>query len=267
MLETIKDWAMYYASIGWPVFPCKDDKAPYVQGGCLAATTDPELIKRWWIIYPDANIGVATGNGLAVVDIDQEETPEGCVLPSTLTSKTNRGHHYWYTAPQPVKGGAHIGMPHVDLRGEGGYVIAPPSVHESGHVYAWCQPDPPDPAEMVQAPDWVLSRVHGAKRTDAYKVSDDEEDDFAWRPAKEGERDQRAVALAARQVKTGATNQRELANIILSWNERNEPPMGTLVGDKPAKDWAMEKAFQALQLAAGNGGRKIEHHLLRPGCR
>lgn len=256
-METLKEWAIFYASKGWRVFPCGQDKKPLVQGGCLSATADYEIVRRWWTVFPDANIGIATGDGLAVVDIDQAETPEGVEIIPTATVKTSRGHHYYYSAHQEVKGGANIHMPHVDLRGEGGYVIAPPSVHESGHVYTW-EGDIPDLTELPVAPDWVLSRTHGGRRVDQHAVTEDEEREHAWRPAREGERDARAVSFAARLVKGGLIIQRDLANSILSWNEQNEPPMGTLVGDPEPKEWANAKAKQALMLAAGNGGRKIE---------
>lgn len=252
MSNEMRDAAISYAARGWPVLPCNTEKKPLILHGLLNASLDPELIKRWWLIWPDANIGIRTGDGLAVVDIDQEDTPEGCDLPPTLTVKTGRGHHYYYSTPQKIQGGAHINMPHVDLRGEGGYVIAPPSVHANGHVYTWLSD-----SDMVLAPDWVLSRNFSRGRVDTHQVTDQEEDDWSWRPAAKGERDQRAISFAARQVKTGQTNQRELANVILAWNRTNEPPMGTLVDDPEAKEWAMAKAFQALQLVAGNGGERL----------
>lgn len=257
-MRSLRDWAMFYASKGFRVFPCATDKTPLVSGGCLAATADTEIVRRWWAMYPEANIGLATGDGLAVVDIDQEDTPEGVEIPATLTVKTGRGHHYYYSTPQSVKGGTHIKMPHVDLRGEGGYVIVPGSIHANGHVYTWEEIDDlPNFESMVQAPDWVLSRTHGGRRVDNFAVTEDDEREHAWRPAREGERDARAVSFAARLVKGGLIIQRDLANSILSWNEQNEPPMGTLVGDPEPKEWANAKAKQALLLAAGNGGRKI----------
>ena len=77
-MTALRDAALDYASKGYPVFPLKPcDKIPAISksmggSGCLDATKDAETIKRWWDEIPDANIGLATGNGFWVLDIDGE---------------------------------------------------------------------------------------------------------------------------------------------------------------------------------------------------
>ena len=157
------DWALAYASRGLHVFPlhsmrdgrctCGQDcgknaaKHPRVKRGFKAATTDVSQIKKWWRKWPDANIGIATGavSGIVVIDIDGDNglaTLQALVnqhgpLPRTAMVKTARGWHLYFILPAggtiPCSTGNGL-----DVRGDGGYVVAPPSVHATGHVYQWC---------------------------------------------------------------------------------------------------------------------------------
>lgn len=140
--------ALEYASRGWAVFPCRG-KVPLTANGFKDATTSPEQIGAWWRQYPDANIAVATGkiSGIVVVDIDIKKGVAGDEslfaleqkygkLPDTPTSITpSGGRHYFfkYVNPVPCKVGI---APGIDIRGDGGYVILPPSVIHDKY-YGW----------------------------------------------------------------------------------------------------------------------------------
>lgn len=146
--------AHQYAEHGWPVFPCagKNPAIPKRQGGngFKDATTDPTVIDRMWGRFPGANIGLRTGqaSGLAVLDIDPRhggtnalnriETERGC-LPGTLMSQTGSGGlHMLYKWAPGIGCGVNLWGPGLDLRGEGGYIIAPPSTHpDTGKPYTW----------------------------------------------------------------------------------------------------------------------------------
>jgi hypothetical protein len=120
-----------------------------VRGGFKAATVGPSQIRAWWEKWPDANIGIATGqaSGLLVLDIDgadgltalQRLRDLNGLLPATLTVATGRGLHLYYALRQgeEVRCSSSEGL---DVRGDGGYVVAPPSVHETGAVYRWVSP-------------------------------------------------------------------------------------------------------------------------------
>jgi len=163
------DWAQQYAKRGFSVFPlhsikkgqctcrAKNDcgspgKHPHwepktLEKGVKDATTDEGIINRWFKKWPDANIGIATGrkSGIVVVDIDGalgeksiKTLQRRCgKLPATLKARTGNGAHLFY------KSGGHeyknkTGVyPGVDVRGEGGYIVAPPSVHIAGRRYSW----------------------------------------------------------------------------------------------------------------------------------
>ena len=134
------------------IFPAhiKDKrKVPRIKGWYKKATQDLEQIKKWWAKWPDANIAVRTGkvSGIVVVDIDvgrggleawaEIEDTHGRV--DTLTSITGGGgRHLIFRAPDAdLKSTSDQIAPGIDTRAEGGYIIAPPSVHISGQCYEW----------------------------------------------------------------------------------------------------------------------------------
>lgn len=153
--------ALAYAARGVPVFPCRPDKSPYVKGGFKAASKDPDQIGRWWARWPDALIGMPTGaaSEMWVLDVDELATFEAAniTLPTTRRARTGKGLHYYfrYDPAHPVTNKQRDNRrPGTDVRGDGGYVILPPSLHPSGRRYEWedeCQP--------VIAPPEILALV------------------------------------------------------------------------------------------------------------
>jgi Bifunctional DNA primase/polymerase, N-terminal len=116
-----------------------------VPHGVKDATTNRARILAWWASHPLANIGLATGHRFDVLDVDgpagehamrQLAAAHGLVSAGPLVRTGGGGWHY-YLAPTGL-GNAHPwDLPHVDWRGRGGYVVAPPSRHASGHPYQW----------------------------------------------------------------------------------------------------------------------------------
>lgn len=148
--------ALDYASKGLPVFPCDGEKHPRVKGGFKSATTDAAQIRQWWARWPDAMIGMPAGEatGVWVLDIDDPEVFEAecpIELPMTQRCDTGKGYHLYFkfdpanpvsnrqcTAQQKTDGSWPIPkLPGAETRGEGGYVIVPPSLHPSGKRYTW----------------------------------------------------------------------------------------------------------------------------------
>ena len=169
MVGALHAAARKYAELGMPVFPLQPrGKAPATASGCLQATTDTAVIGRWWDAAPDMNVAIATGgaSGVFVVDVDDEigeatirelERANGA-LPSTVESLTGRGRHIWFRLGEhdPVRNSAGKIGPGVDIRGNGGYVVAPPSVHPTGRKYEWSVDSACDFAE---APDWLHEKM------------------------------------------------------------------------------------------------------------
>jgi hypothetical protein len=140
--------ALWYAQHGYPVFPCTPrGKTPLTEHGCKDATTDAGQIRAWWQQWPTANIGVATGPHLTVLDIDPDkggltwlDNAPNELLPVTPTVNTGGGgYHKWYLTPPglTIPNSAGRIAAGIDVRGGGGYVIAPPSIHPTGTPYTW----------------------------------------------------------------------------------------------------------------------------------
>ena len=145
------DWALKYAQQNYAVFPLVPrSKVPATQHGFQDASTDPDQIRRWWATNPNYNIGVATGNGLVVIDVDDkpEEGKHGTLelngwerehgaLAQTWTVLTGTGGvHYWYRTNENFTNSTEI-LGAIDVRSLGGYVVAPPSIHPNGTPYEW----------------------------------------------------------------------------------------------------------------------------------
>lgn len=138
--------ALFHAEAGRPVFPCAPvTHKPRVTGGFHAATTNPAQIKRWWQKWPDAMPGIPTGpkSGLAVLDLDMKKGKDGISalrdlgydpdsLSPCIVSTTTGGRHLFFAHPEGLKSTSDKLALGVDVRAEGGYVIAPGAVEKKG---------------------------------------------------------------------------------------------------------------------------------------
>jgi hypothetical protein len=163
--------ALALAQKGFHIFPCRPrDKRPATANGLKDASADPDVIRAWWQQQPDNNIAIATGaaSGIFVIDVDgldaeaalrQLEAEHGA-LPATVEAITARGRHIYFRWPQePVRNSAGKIGTHIDVRGDGGYVLCPPSIHPSGRRYCWSV----DSADRIaDAPSWLLAKQNGA---------------------------------------------------------------------------------------------------------
>lgn len=159
--------ALALASEGLRVFPLAErDKVPKIPkweggSGCKDGTTDVEQIKTWWSMWPNCNVGVATGNGLLVVDIDGDDGAvtlselvlEHGPLPKTRCVKTASGFHFWFHANGALRNSAKTKLGKgIDTRSDGGYVVAA-GVHPSGIRYV------SDDSPIASAPDWLVEAL------------------------------------------------------------------------------------------------------------
>lgn len=185
------DGAVTYAGRGWPVFPvagigesgacrCRagaacahPGKHPLTRHGLRGATCDVDQLRTWWRSWPTANVAVVTGAvaGTVVIDVDLEKGGRESLaaleqrygpLPATLTARTGGGGlHMLYAHPgREVRNragglpGVTDPLPGIDLRGDGGYIVAAPSLHASGRRYEWA-----DPAVAVATwPGWLIEQ-------------------------------------------------------------------------------------------------------------
>ncbi len=166
--------ALALAGHGLRVLPNRPrQKQPIDKDWPNLATTDPETIRGWWKRHPDANPGVLTGDDVFVLDVDGAEgqiskeilEEEHGRLPPTWEVKTpggngDRQHSYYRTPPGVVvrNSAGKLGK-RLDVRGAGGQVVAPPSVHPNGNPYIWAAGHAPDDLPLALAPAWLVELV------------------------------------------------------------------------------------------------------------
>ena len=125
--------------------PAKHPLGSLVPHGVKDATTNRARVLAWWTRHPQANIGLATGHSFDVLDVDGpsgEQAIRELAATHGLHSsgplvRTGGGGWHFYLAPTGLGNVQPAGLAHVDWRGRGGYVVAPPSRHASGHSYQW----------------------------------------------------------------------------------------------------------------------------------
>lgn len=200
--------ALSYAAQGRRVHPCRpSDKTPYLKWG-TAASSDLHVVRAWFEnIYPLALIGLCTGDGLVVVDVDPrhggEFDPE---LATTLTAQTPGGgwHHYFYS-DEPI--GCRVGLlPGIDVRGAGGYVIA---VGSPG--YKWFNDN-----KVLVLPPAICAAMRGGNRSpDKYGPSFEPADSVA-----EGGRNDYMARFVGWSIRAFESDEAEVIALALEHNEQ-----------------------------------------------
>ena len=235
MQRSLISTALTLARRGNAIFPCLPyDKRPATRRGFKDATTDLDTIRDWWRREPLFNVAVATGaiSGFFAIDVDglnaeaelrklERELGE---FPSTVEVITARGRHLYFKMPNsPVPSSAGKIAVGVDVRGDGGYVLVPHSIHPSGRLYAWSVDTS---STIATAPDWLLARVTTPRRTDDKSAAPS----FGWRDlvidgVEEGQRDITVTRLCGHLLRRYVDPFITL-EILQLWNEAHcRPPL------------------------------------------
>mgnify|MGYP001609433811 CR=1 FL=1 len=178
--DSLLTTAVAYAERGWSVIPIGPNKLPHIRWKIrqVRRATVDELL-AYWTRWPSANVGVVTGSisgGLVVVDADDDDAVSavldllGDVVPGIV--ETACGGHYWFTdrTAQIHRNGVRLAGRKLDVRGEGGYVVAPPSVHSSGHVYRWVNDGGTPPSALPPLPQSLSNLITAQKPTSSAYV-------------------------------------------------------------------------------------------------
>lgn len=151
--------ALTYSLLGRSVIPVGKDKKPCIPWkNFQKERANEEQIRKWFQKFPDANIGIVTGKISEIIIVDVEKGGKIDDLPKTLHTKTGGGgYHFYYRYDplRPIKNATRI-RTLTDIRGDGGYVVAPPSIHASGKEYEWVLPET-EIKELAEFPYWLLS--------------------------------------------------------------------------------------------------------------
>jgi hypothetical protein len=161
--SVLREAALNFASRGWPVLPVAKTKVPLTRHGYKDGTRDATVIRDYWEKWPDANVGIVTGapSGIVVIDIDGPDGEDSLKalegiygpLPPTLEARTGRGRHLYYKTNMMRCPTGRLGLG-IDFKGDGGFVVAPPSIHDSGQSYAWI-----NECEPAELPAWVVTQL------------------------------------------------------------------------------------------------------------
>lgn len=172
-LGRVHDAITYGCGWRWPVFPVRaNEKDPATRHGFKDATCDLDRILAWWDAQPDYNIGIATGepSGLVVIDVDSYDalpdlTERLGPLPPTLAAWTPRGGvHALYRHPGiRVKSTAGKLAPGIDVRADGGYIVAVGSATTDGR-YEWRDDPYPGPPDLPDLPDAWIDAMNGSAK-------------------------------------------------------------------------------------------------------
>jgi len=283
-MNELKEAALQYANIGLAVFPLiEKDKRPLTANGFKDATTDPAKIEEWWAIHPNANVGIATGQvsgGLVAIDmdVDKEKDKDGyhtftkwcddnfLILPDSWLSITGRGgYHLFYKSAFPVP--SKIGwLEDVDIRADGGYVVAPPSIHPNGTRYEWEQA--PDEYELITSDDTEVEFIFNsvlvdnkASKAEPLKVPEE---------IPEGHRDEYMFKLACKYQAMGMSDSEMMAALMVANKERCKPPLSDREIQKKLKQAQKYQKGEVVSVNAdtvaqrktyNKTGRKIEESI------
>lgn len=237
--DRLSEAALSYQKRGWSIFPIKG-KQPLVQWKPYQSKpASIEQIKKWWKTYPYASIGLVTGkiSNLIVLDVDGEEGAKYIKdngIPPTPCVKTSRGSHYYFKYPgftvqnfAKKKG--------LDLRGDGGYVVLPPSKHPSGINYEWTIP--PEQEEPAKSPGWVLKLITEKEKS---KPLPETEINRLLKGVKVGERHFAATRLTGHWLGSNLPSN-ETVQLLRQWNKNNKPSLPESELDRMVNDFSIAK--------------------------
>lgn len=250
--------AIEYAKRGLAVFPLAErDKVPCIAGGFKNATTDPEQIAAFWKHRPNANIGIATGGmsgGLVVIDCDYDEArgedgmrtvrsfeaANGEFPDSACVSTPRGGEHLYFLTDEPFDCSVNSDEG-VDIRADGGYVVAPPSIHPNGGMYEW----------DMDIDDYGIQKADASVLAFIRKLQGEKKGKHFVMPETigKGERNDTIFKLACSMQSKGEQDEMIYAYCIATNNVKCKPPLSNAEVEKIVE--------QALRYQKGEGNRRI----------
>lgn len=236
MPSSLRDAALSYRRRGWSVIPISPATKVPPKGFSLETffrrLPTEEEIEQWWRAMPRAGVGIVTGkvSNLIVLDVDTKKGADANAIyetyPTGVVSRTGSGGgHFYYEYPSdrdhvPNVVGRENGKPNgLDLRADGGYVVAPPTLHPSGRRYEWITARRPRP----MAPD-LLARILPKENNGSDPGSTEPWLSDVLAGVDEGGRNDAAARLAGYYFKKGMPADVVEQQLIL-WNQNNRPPL------------------------------------------
>lgn len=229
--------ALSYAKYHWSIIPMRTrEKRPLIrwmqyQQRCATSSE----INQWYEQWPDANVGIVTGvvSGIVVLDIDPRHGGDESLdqwikeygpLPLTAEVKTGGGgrHLYFKHSGGLIRNKVGI-VPGIDLRGDGGCIVAPPSMHPNGKQYCWVSGHEPDQMKIAELPNWLMQILTGETQHKGQALSH-------WRNLvhegiPEGDRNNTIASICGHLLWHGV-DPGVVMELLLCWNRvRCHPPL------------------------------------------
>jgi hypothetical protein len=233
MNEVLRD----YIRRGWSIIPIiPRDKRPLVRWEDFQTRlpSEPE-VSAWFRAWPDAGVAIVTGaiSRVVVVDVDLQHDGESALnhieslygrLPKTLECRTGGGGRHLYFSHSGGLVRNRVGLlPGIDLRGDGGYVVAPPSRHATGALYAWADDAGPNYAALAPLPGWAVR--HGIEQLPRVGRPIDHWRELVRKGVLAGERNNTIASLAGHLLRRGVDDA-VVMELLLCWNRmRCRPPL------------------------------------------
>jgi hypothetical protein len=225
--------ALRLTRLGYAIFPCRPGrKEPATPHGVLDATTDEATIRTWWARWPSANLALATGRGLVVIDVDtgaawpnESEREYIRQLRPPLARTPRGGWHIYFRVPsgRAWRNSASRLAEHVDVRCDGGYVLVQPSRTEHGE-YRWLRPLRPL-AELPEPPGWLIAALDRLARPVEVSNRDTANTASTCQVFFEGHRNCGLASLAGALRRRGLTQSEIEAALLAANRERCVPPL------------------------------------------
>ena len=229
--------ALQYAEFHWSVIPIRAyDKRPMIKWQeYQQRRASLSEINEWYKQWSNANVGIVTGSisDIVVLDIDPKHGGDKSLadweqqygpLPRTVEVKTGGGgRHLYFKHPGSVVHNKVGLLPGIDLRGDGGCIVVPPSIHPSGNAYTWLKGHEPGEIVISDLPVWLLKIVTGKGKSAGHTIE-------YWRQlvhegVMEGERNSTIASLAGHLFWHGVDTD-VVQDLLLSWNRvRCKPPL------------------------------------------
>ena len=258
---SLADAALVNLREGFPIFPVDRAKKPLVKWEPYQQRLPTEdQLKRWWQRWPGANIGMSTGriSRLVVVDCDSEEATRRFVdtypeVQDTSQAETGRGRHFYFQWEAGIRNDAgRILGERIDVRGEGGFIILPPSIHSNGKTYQWMNEVDPSPLPR-RLREVLTCRSSGGDRSQSEHVE----------RIQEGQRNDTLTSLGGTMRRKGMSGEAVEAALLADNARRCDPPLPETEVETIARSVARyEPAEEAgSSVSASKGGSRARTEL------
>jgi hypothetical protein len=223
--------ALSYSFHGWHTFPCRPrSKEPLTLHGLNDATTEPGTIRDWWDQCRQANVAIRLGaiSGIVALDVDPRHRGDEQLayllqehgrLPTTPHSMTGGGgHHFIFRHPGGKLKAMTLLGDGLELRADGAYIVAPPSIHPNGNAYAWEASEHFEDVVPAPLPAWLRVMLRDRARQESQKspVPD---------VLGEGERNVNLARLAGAMRRYGMCQEAITAALAIENERRCIPPL------------------------------------------